>query len=92
MLSDRIRQLLVTRPYLGSQTIAAMAKTTHGAVRATAARERINFIDRREVEIYASELAATLTEEQIAAAYARAEVRCAKLRAMTGKGRAGGEA
>lgn len=56
MLADRIKKLLVSRPYWGPQSVAKALGTSPGVIRSTAARERIRFMDRYEVEAYTDQV------------------------------------
>lgn len=50
MLADRIKKVLEKRPYWGPRTVAKELGTTYGAVRTTASKNQIKFMDRSEVE------------------------------------------
>lgn len=50
MLADRIRKILVRRPYWGPQSIAREVDATPHVVRVTASRHNIKFMDRYELE------------------------------------------
>lgn len=60
MLADRIRHVLLKRPYWGPQSVAKAVGTTPQVVRVVASREKIKFMDRYEVEQYADSIVAAI--------------------------------
>ena len=60
MLADRIRQVLVRRPYWGPKSVAREIGATPHVVRVTASRHKIAFKDRYTLEAEMDKLVAAI--------------------------------